>query len=32
MPNLARGDNRVLKPGAFHDVYANPWGEFARLT
>jgi AbiEi antitoxin C-terminal domain len=29
---LARTGNRVLKPGAFHDAYANPWDEFARLT
>jgi hypothetical protein len=29
---LARTGNRVLEPGNFHDVYANPWEEFARLT
>jgi AbiEi antitoxin C-terminal domain len=29
---LARTGNRVLKPGDFHETYANPWEEFARLT
>jgi hypothetical protein len=29
---LARTGNRVLKPGDFHDLYSNPWEEFARLT
>jgi hypothetical protein len=29
---LARTGNRVLKPGDFHDAYANPWDEFARMT
>ncbi len=32
MRQLARTGNRVLRPGAFHDIYANPWEEFARLT
>ena len=29
---LPRTDNRVLRPRDFRDVYANPGGEFARLT
>ncbi|HEY6428391.1 MAG TPA: type IV toxin-antitoxin system AbiEi family antitoxin [Acidimicrobiales bacterium] len=29
---MARTGNRVLKPGDFHETYANPWEEFARLT
>ena len=29
---LARTGNRVLRPGDFHHLYANPWEEFARLT
>jgi hypothetical protein len=29
---LAQTGNRVLKPGDFHALYANPWDEFARLT
>jgi hypothetical protein len=29
---LAQTGNRVLKPGDFHDTYANPWEEFRRLT
>lgn len=32
MTRLARTGNGVLKPGDFHDTYANPWEEFARLT
>jgi hypothetical protein len=32
MNRLAGTGNRVLKPGAFHDTYTNPWEEFARLT
>jgi predicted transcriptional regulator of viral defense system len=29
---VGRADNRVLKPGAFHDVYADPADEFARMA
>lgn len=29
---LAQTGNRVLTPGEFRDVYANPWDEFARMT
>ncbi|HEY3670080.1 MAG TPA: type IV toxin-antitoxin system AbiEi family antitoxin [Acidimicrobiia bacterium] len=29
---IGRDDNRVLKPGGFADVYANPGDEFARLA
>ncbi len=29
---LARTGNRVVKPGDFHDIYSNPWDEFARLV
>ena len=32
MTQLARTGNRILRPGDFHDTYANPWEEFARLT
>jgi predicted transcriptional regulator of viral defense system len=29
---VGRNDNRVLKPGAFDDLYADPADEFARLV
>ena len=29
---VGRADNRVLKPGTFHDVYADPADEFARMA
>jgi AbiEi antitoxin C-terminal domain len=32
MTQLARTGNQVLRPRDFHDTYANPWEEFARLT
>jgi predicted ester cyclase len=29
---VGRDENRVVKPGAFTDVYANPANEFARMA